>query len=131
MTRFLTVEHVIAIHRAEVEGAALRDRGLLESAVGRPQHTFDGEDLRVTIHEKAGALFESLAQNQAFTDGNKRTAVLAVNAFYALNGFVLRADDSELIHLAVSLAIDDEMDAAKCASRFEVWAVPLDEILPD
>lgn len=130
MTRFLTVDHVVAIHNREV-GAGVRDRGLLESAVGRPQQTFDGEDLYPSLHNKAGALFESLAQNQPFLDGNKRTALLSAYAFYALNGWQLEVpDDYEVIHLAVDLALGNA-DAAKCAERFSEWARPIPDPHPD
>ena len=59
----------------------LRDRGLLEAAIYRPQSGYY-EDL---IHE-AAALMESLANNRAFLDGNKRISFALTDAFLRANG---------------------------------------------
>jgi death on curing protein len=99
----------------------------LESAVGVPQQTFDGQDLFPSIHLKAAALMRSLSQNQPFVDGNKRTAVLAVDAFYGFNGYLFRPPfDTEIIHLLVDLAIG-QTDVPKIAQQLELWA----EEIPD
>ena len=76
--RYLSVDDVLHLHAVEVGLAVpLRNRGLLESAEARPQQSAFGEDAYPTVHLKAAALLQSLAQNQAFEDGNKRVAVLA------------------------------------------------------
>ena len=81
--RYLTVEEVAQIN-ADLTGASLlRDPGLLASAVGRPAQTVLGDDAYPDLYTKVAALFESLACNHAFTDGNKRTAVVA--AIHMLN----------------------------------------------
>ncbi|MBW1812061.1 MAG: type II toxin-antitoxin system death-on-curing family toxin [Deltaproteobacteria bacterium] len=76
--RYLTIEEVLEIN-AEVMGGrhALRDRGLLDSAVARPQASAFGADAYLDLASKAAALLHSLVLNHAFVDGNKRTAVLA------------------------------------------------------
>jgi len=76
--RYLTVEEVLEIN-AEVMGGkhTLRDRGLLESAVARPQASAFGVDAYPDLASKAAALLHSLILNHAFVDGNKRTAVLS------------------------------------------------------
>lgn len=68
------------------EPPAVRDWGLLESAVGRPRSTVFGEDPYPTLMEKAAALMHSLAANHALVDGNKRTAWAAAMVFLDLNG---------------------------------------------
>lgn len=68
----------------------LRDVGLLESAVLRPQATFGGEDLYPTLFEKAAALMHSLLKNHQFVDGNKRTAYASTGVFLELNGYQLK-----------------------------------------
>ena len=82
--RFLPVEEVLEIN-AEVMGPcpshALRDRGLLESDVARPQASAFGADAYPDLVSKAAALLHSLVMNHAFVDGNKRTAVLATLVF--------------------------------------------------
>jgi len=62
-----------------------RDINLLESAVGRPFQSAFGEDAYPTILEKAIALFHSLNSNHPFHDGNKRTAIIALDDFLVAN----------------------------------------------
>ena len=85
MTDYLTVVEVLAIHDDQIEryggSAGLRDRGLLEAALFRPQTGYYAD-----LIEEAGALWESLAQNHPFVDGNKRTAFAATYTFLAING---------------------------------------------
>ena len=65
---------------------AVRDYGLLEAAVARPQATVFGKDAYPDLDAKAAALLHSLARNYALIDGNKRLALAATIAFYGLNG---------------------------------------------
>jgi len=89
VTRYLAVEEILAIHDeliARFGGAkGVRDADGLASAVGRPQGGYYAD-----IIEEAAALFESLAKNHPFFDGNKRTAVVATAVFLKLNGYTLR-----------------------------------------
>lgn len=85
-------------------GLTVGDYGLLESALARPQATVFGEDAYPTLHEKAAALFQSLATNHALLDGNKRTSLAALELFYELNGFRVSASDDELFDLVISVA---------------------------
>jgi death-on-curing protein len=112
--KVLTIDQVLEIHERVCGSrtASLRDRGLLESAVAAPFQTFDGEDLYPTIFEKAAALMRSLAQNQPFTDGNKRTAWMAAWTFLWANGLHLRTtpEDAQYIMLRLadgSLTVED------------------------
>lgn len=83
MTVYLTVVEVLAIHADQIEryGGAhgVRDPGLLESALYRPQTGYYAD-----LIEEA-ALWESLAQNHPFIDGNKRAAFAATYTFLAAN----------------------------------------------
>jgi len=65
----------------------VRDAGLLEAALYRPQTGYYAD-----LIEQAAALWESLAQNHPFIDGNKRTAFAATYTFLAINGAQLRVD---------------------------------------
>lgn len=65
----------------------LRDRGLLEAAIYRPQNGYY-EDL---VHE-AAALMESLANNHAFLDGNKRISFALTDTFLRINGYFLEVE---------------------------------------
>jgi death-on-curing protein len=91
---FLTLDEVLAIHEGLIRRfggpAGVRDPGLLESALFRPQTGYY-EDLAAM----AAALFESLLMNHPFIDGNKRVAFFATDVFLRLNGWRLRVDPSE------------------------------------
>lgn len=86
-----TVAEAIEMHRLLVEEfggmQGLRDRGLLEAAIYRPQNGYY-EDL---IHE-AAALMESLANNHAFLDGNKRTSFALTDTFLRMNRYFLEVE---------------------------------------
>jgi len=94
MTDYLTVVEVLAIHADQIEryggSSGVRDQGLLETALYRPQTGYYAD-----LIEEAAALWESLAQNHCFYDGNKRTAFAAMYAFLAINGIRMTADAEE------------------------------------
>lgn len=100
MVRYLTAEQVLFIHArliTETGGEhGYIDLGLLQSAVARPQATFDRQELYPGLFSKAAALLESLIGNHAFLDGNKRTAIAAAALFLRLNGFRLTANNQQL-----------------------------------
>ena len=77
-----------------------RDIDLLESALARPFHSAGGADAYPSVIEKASALFHSMISNHPFQNGNKRTAVLAVDAFLPANGFSLALDNASMYDLA-------------------------------
>jgi death-on-curing protein len=85
---YLTVAEVVAIHHHQIEeyGGALglRDPGALEAAVFRPQTGYYN-----SLSEEAAALLESLVNNHAFLDGNKRVGFAAMHTFLLVNGFDL------------------------------------------
>ncbi|HEY4116073.1 MAG TPA: type II toxin-antitoxin system death-on-curing family toxin [Rhizomicrobium sp.] len=88
---------------AEHGGASgIRDLGLFESALARPQN------LAAYGEPDAAALAASyaygIAKNHAFVDGNKRTALVALEYFLALNGFELAVDDSQCVLVILSVA---------------------------
>ena len=94
MTDYLTVADVLAVHADQIDryGGAhgVRDLGLLEAALYRPQTGYYG-DLIV----EAAALWESLSENHPFLDGKKRTAFAAVYTFLAINGAQFTAPAGE------------------------------------
>src|SRR5438067_622813 len=102
MTDFLTMAEVLAIHADQIErfggSPGVRDHGQLEAALYRPQTGYYAD-----LIEEAAALWESLAQNHAFIDGNKRTAFAATYTFLAINGARLTADAEEIYALIVAL----------------------------
>ena len=91
MTDYLTVAEVLAMHADQIQryggSHGIRDQGLLEAALFRPQTGYYAD-----LIEEAAALWESLSQNHAFIDGNKRAAFAATYTFLAINGARLTAD---------------------------------------
>jgi death on curing protein len=85
VTDYLTLTEVLAMHGDQIERyggtSGVRDYGLLESALYRPQTGYYAD-----LIEEAAALWESLAQNHPFIDGNKRIAFAATYTFLAING---------------------------------------------
>lgn len=121
--RFLTVDEVAAINADLLGGGRLVDPGLLSSAVGRPAASMFGEDAYPSLHQKAAALFESLARNHAFLDGNKRTALLATSMFYRRNGWTLQGSDEELVGLTLAVATG-ALELNGAAARLQSLASP-------
>jgi death-on-curing protein len=88
--RFLSISEVIEIHDQEIAAAGglsgIRDFKSLESALGAPQASFNGEFL-MDIFEMAATYANSIALNHPFLDGNKRTALASSLTFLFINGF--------------------------------------------
>jgi len=106
--RYLTPEQVLFIHArliAETGGEhGLRDLGLLQSALARPQAVFEGNALYPDIYHKAAALLESLVNNHPFVDGNKRTGITAAAMFLKINDYSLIASNQEVESFVLSVA---------------------------
>ena len=83
----------------------LRELGQLESAVARPLATFDGRDLYPGLFEKAAVLLDSLVNNHAFMDGNKRVGITAAAMFLRINGYRISCSQAELEAFALQVAI--------------------------
>jgi death on curing protein len=94
----------------------VRDLGLLESALARPQASAFGQDAYPTIHEKAAALLHSVARNHALVDGNKRLALAAAIAFHGLNGVRLTLTNDEAYDLVIGVASGKLDDVRTIAS---------------
>jgi death-on-curing protein len=102
---YLTLPELLHI-AARVLGSdpPIRDVGLLESAVARPQATAFGADAYPDLDSKAAALLQSLARNHALVDGNKRLALAAVIAFYGVNGRRLTLTNDEAYEFVIDVA---------------------------
>jgi death-on-curing protein len=89
---------------AEFGGArGLRDEGLLESALARPQNAYTYSP-KITIAELAASYAFGLAKNHAFVDGNKRAAFLSIGLFLEINGYRLEADQVDAIQTMLTAA---------------------------
>lgn len=105
--KFLSPQQVLFIHNRAVKrfGGAfgIRDLGLIESAVARPQSGFGGEYLYKNIYDMAAALLQSILKNHPFIDGNKRTALSSTAIFLKVNGYKLINNHQEEVEFAVSV----------------------------
>lgn len=106
---------VLAIHSDQIERYGgthgLRDAGLLEAALFRPQTGY-----YANLIEEAAALWESLAQNHVFLDGNKRVAFAAMYTFLAINGVRLTPDPTETYDFIAALYNANEFHFEKLAA---------------
>lgn len=82
----------------------VRDQGLLESAVYRPQASFGGHDLYPDLFTKAAAMGHSIIHNHPFIDGNKRVAYEAMRLMLRLNGYDVRASVDVAFAFAIEVA---------------------------
>jgi death on curing protein len=111
---YLTLPELLHVaERTLGPGYAVRDYGLLEAALARPQATPFGKDAYPDLDAKAAALLHSIARNRALSDGSKRLALAAVIAFYGLNGRRLTLTNDEAYDLVMSIAAGqlDAVDA--------------------
>ncbi|MBZ5600564.1 MAG: type II toxin-antitoxin system death-on-curing family toxin [Acidobacteriia bacterium] len=123
---YLTLAEALEMHRQLIEefggSPGLRDQGRLEAAMYRPQIGYYN-----SLAEEAAALMESLANNHAFVDGNKRISFAVTDTFLRVNGFYLKVD-SGAAHRFITQAI------AKGKFRFGVileWILSNVKPLPD
>lgn len=95
MTVYLSLADALKIHDALINAfggaTGVRDPGLIESALLRPQTGYYAD-----LVEEAAALWESLAMNHGFIDGNKRVAYACLELFLQLNGLDLLASNKEI-----------------------------------
>jgi death-on-curing protein len=104
--------------------SGIRDMGALLAAVERPQSGFDATELFPTVFLKAAALGHGIATSHPFTDGNKRTALLAAAAVLRADGYRLAASANEKEATMVSLALK-ETSLEQFAQWLEDHAEPL------
>ncbi|MDT0546851.1 MULTISPECIES: type II toxin-antitoxin system death-on-curing family toxin [Streptomyces] len=116
--KYLTVQEVLDLAEIACGGqqVAVRDLGLLSSAVHRPQSQMFGIEAYTDLFEKAAALLQSLAVNHPLVDGNKRMAWMSTVVFLDINGTeMLDVDQDEAYKLVVGVAsgaIEDVDDIA-------------------
>jgi len=124
---FLTVDEVLEIHEQQIElyggSHGVRDKNLLESALGVPQATFGGEFLHPTIAAMAAAYLFHITQNHPFFDGNKRTGANAAITFLLLNDVKPTFDEDALVTLVLGLA-KSEMTKEQVIEFFEEHCMP-------
>jgi death on curing protein len=113
---------VLAVHDEQIAqhggASGLRDLGLLQSALARPQH-LAGYEGDVDVARLATAYAFGIARNHPFVDGNERTALVTLELFLELNGFRLVAGDADTVTtiLALAAGVPSEPDLADWVRR--------------
>ena len=115
-TTFLTLHEALELHDQLIlrfgGSKGVRDLGLLESALVRPQTGYYD-----TLSMQAAALFQSLCQNHCFVDGNKRVAFASTAIFLRMNGdrLSVKPDDGE------SFIIDQVIQSRITIENIATW----------
>lgn len=116
--KWLQLAVVHAMHQLQIEEHGgldgVRDAGLLESALARPQNRYAYEGSGII--ELAACYAAGIAKNHPFLDGNKRTAFLAAYTFLARNGIRLTATQPEATAAVLALAAGELTE-----SQFARW----------
>jgi death-on-curing protein len=104
--KYPTIAEVLFLHQMLLDrfggSDGVRDLGLLDSALARPQSGY-----YTSLAEEAAALIQSLCQNHAFVDGNKRVAFATTAVFLRMNGYRLVANADEAERFVVDDIIRD------------------------
>jgi len=105
-TEYLDLDDLVDLARRLLgDPPPIRDIGLLGSAAARPQTTAFGEDAYPDLLTKAAALLQSIVNNYALVDGNKRLGWLATAVFLELNGIkASRAPNNDVYELVIWIA---------------------------
>ncbi|GAS94938.1 death-on-curing family protein [Mycolicibacterium canariasense] len=122
MTEYLDLEDLLEIARRAIgDDVAVRDYGLLQSALARPRASVLGEDAYPDVLLKAAALMQSLARNLALADGNKRLAWTACRTFLAINAEWLTAPEDDRFDFVIAVATGSEPVLEEIADRLRSW----------
>jgi death-on-curing protein len=122
VTEYLDLEDLLAAADAAVGGRAeVRDVGLLQAAIARPQATAFGEEAYRTLDAKAAALVQSLVAGHPLVDGNKRLGWVALRLFYRMNDADVHPSADAAYELIVSIADGTLQEIPAIASRLEAW----------
>ncbi len=110
---------IIAIHEVQLAehggGTGVRDAGLLDSALGKPQQLNNYGEPPPDAAALAASYGYGISRNHPFIDGNKRTGYVAAELFLRLNGWRLTADDASCVITMLAVAAGDITEEAFAA----------------
>ena len=110
---------IIAIHELQLAehggGTGVRDAGLLDSALGKPQQLNNYGEPPPDAAALAASYGYGISRNHPFIDGNKRTGYVAAELFLRLNGWRLTADDASCVVTMLAVAAGDITEEAFAA----------------
>lgn len=122
MPTYLTMDDIVLMHEILIQkfggSSGIRDKGALESAIFRPQSGYYNDRLT-----EAAALFESLAINHPFVDGNKRIAFAAMDVFLRMNGYQLKTNSQDAYKSIISMFDEQKLDIEHIANWLKAIVV--------
>lgn len=122
---YLTLAELMHVAERTLGGdVGVRDHGLLQSALARPQATVFGSDAYAELEEKVAALLHSLVRHHALVNGNTRLALAATIAFLGVNGRRLTLTNDEAYDLVMSIAAGWLDEIAGIAARIRAGSRP-------
>ena len=122
---YSTLPELIHIAERTLGGEVpVRDYGLLQSALARPQTTAFGATTYASLEEKAAALLHSLARNHALVDGNKRLALAGTIAFLGVNGRRLTLSNDQAYELVMSVVAGEFNEIASISDQLSDGTEP-------
>ena len=122
---FLDTDDLIELARRLLgDPAPVRDVGLLASAAARPQANAFGTDAYPDIWTKAAALLQSVVNNHALIDGNKRLGWLATAVFLELNGASVTAAHNHDVYELVMRVAEEEVPVEEIADLLRELSPP-------
>ena len=121
MTYFLDLDD--ALEQIHFLGFHVRDVGLLQSSLARPNTTLYGEDAYPLLDLKAAALMHSIVTSHPLIDGNKRTAWALMITFVLLNGFEVVAETDDAFDFVLGVATESR-DLDSIASWIAAHRIP-------
>jgi death on curing protein len=118
--QFLDLDDVLELAKKLLgDPPPVRDVGLLGSAVARPQTTVFGEDAYPDLWMKAAALLQSIVNNHALIDGNKRLGWLSTAVFLDINGVNIAAAANDAVYDFVIAIASEHHDLDWIASGLQ------------
>jgi death-on-curing protein len=117
---------VLAIHEEQIAEhggiTGIRDKGMIESALARPQNleAYGNPDAAAL----AAAYAFGIANNHGFLDGNKRTGFVTAAVFLDMNGYDLTASDDNIVQIMLGVA-SGEIDEEILTAWFRKFAVKI------
>ena len=123
---FLDTDDLIELARRLLgDPPPVRDVGLLTAAAARPQASAFGSDAYPDTWTKAAALLQSVVNNHALIDGNKRLGWLATAVFLELNGVSVTAAPNDDVYELVMRVAAEEVSVEEIADLLRELSQPL------
>lgn len=121
---YLDLDDLLHVAATVLPSVDIRDIGILQSVLARPQASAFGSDAYPDLHSKAAALLHSVASNHGLVDGNKRLALAATIAFLGINGWRLTVTNNEAYDLVIAVASGELDDLEAIADSLQAGSQP-------